>query len=59
MKPFVRMILVTTLALAAGCASIERTGEYYVATKTIIQKGLTLLTNVKGPPRGVAAENMV
>jgi len=30
-----RGILVSSLALAAGCMSIERTGEYYVATKTM------------------------
>ena len=46
MKPFARInlssvalrrgILVSSLALAAaGCCSIERTGEYYVATKTM------------------------
>ena len=36
MKPFARMILALSLALAAaGCCSIERTGEYYVATKTM------------------------
>ena len=45
MKPFARInlssaalrrgILVSSLAFAAGCMSIERTGEYYVATKTM------------------------
>ena len=36
MKPLARMILVSSLALAAaGCIFIERTGEYYVATKTM------------------------
>ena len=36
MKPFARMILVSSLALvAAGCMTIKRTGEYYVATKTL------------------------
>ena len=46
MKPFARinlssvalrrLIFVSSLALAAvGCCSIERTGEYYVATKTM------------------------
>ena len=35
MKPFARIILVSSLALAVGCVSIERTGEYYVATKTM------------------------
>ena len=39
MKPFARMILVSSLALAAGgCFTIERTGEYYVATKTFVGK---------------------
>ncbi len=33
------MILVSSLALAAGgCFTIERTGEYYVATKTFVGK---------------------
>lgn len=45
MKPFARInlssaalrtgILVSSLAIATGCMSIERTGEYYVATKTM------------------------
>lgn len=36
MKPFARMVLVSSLALVAvGCISIERTGEYYVAMKTM------------------------
>ena len=35
MKPFARMILVSFLVLAAGCCTVDRTGEYYVATKTL------------------------
>ena len=36
MKRIARIILVSLLALAAAwCCSIERTGEYYVATKTM------------------------
>ncbi len=39
MKPFARIILVSSLAFAAGgCFTIERTGEYYVATKTFVGK---------------------
>ena len=39
MKPFARMSLVSSLAFAAGgCFTIERTGEYYVATKTFVGK---------------------
>ena len=34
-KKLTKTILVSSLALAAGCMSIERTGEYYVATKTM------------------------
>ena len=30
-----RGILVSSLALAAGCCTVDRTGEYYVATKTL------------------------
>ena len=45
MKPFARinlssaalrrLILVSSLALAAGCCTVDRTGEYYVATKSM------------------------
>ena len=42
MKPFARMILVSSLAFAAGCCTVDRTGEYYVATKS--------LTRGKFPP---------
>ena len=45
MKPFARIklssvalrtgILVSSIALAAGCCTVDRTGEYYVATKTL------------------------
>ena len=35
MKSFARIILVSSFAFAAGCCSIERAGEYYVATKTM------------------------
>lgn len=35
MRPFARIILVSSLVLAAGCCTVDRTGEYYVATKTL------------------------
>ena len=35
MKKQTKAIIIASLALAAGCCSIERTGEYYVATKTM------------------------
>ena len=51
MKPFARMILVSSLALAAGCISIERTGEYYVATKTMTFQKLDEYHCEKGDSR--------
>jgi hypothetical protein len=35
MRKLTKTILISFLALAAGCISIERTGEYYVAMKTM------------------------
>ena len=48
MKPFARIILASSLALAAGCCSIERTGEYYVATKTMTFQKLDEYHREKG-----------
>jgi len=35
MRKLTKTIFVSSLALAVGCISIERTGEYYVAMKTM------------------------
>ncbi len=49
MKKLTKAILISSLALAAaGCTSIERTGEYYVATKTMTFQKLDEYHREKG-----------
>ena len=48
LKLFARAVAVTAMFCLAGCCSIERTGEYYVATKTMTFQKLDEYHREKG-----------